>query len=80
MLSWNAPVNPGATSISDYIVYEYQDDQVPGAGISVAFDTHSNQNSYVLPLLTNGHMVQFTVQAVNTDGYGLASSPATVSQ
>ena len=77
-LSWSPPNNGGTGPVTDYVVYEYQDGQAPATGPSGVDDTHSTATSYTWSLVSGGGPAVFTVQAVNADGYGAASSSVTV--
>jgi hypothetical protein len=77
-LSWSPPTNGGASPVTDYVLYEYQDGQTPTTGPSAVYDTHSTATTYTWSLIADGGPATFTVQAVNGDGYGAASNSVTV--
>lgn len=79
LLSWTAPTNTGATPVTDYVVIEYISGRsTPATGPSGRFDTHSTATSYSWTLGGDQLGATFTVQAVNAEGYGPASSSVTV--
>ena len=76
-LSWGAPLDAGASAITDYVVYEY-DGPSTTSGVAAVFDTHSTATTYTWAFPdTSAPSDTFTVQAVNGDGFGPASAPAT---
>lgn len=72
-LTWTAPSSDGGASISGYVINAYPGSTVSGTPIQIS--TSPSATSASVPNLTNGQEYTFTVQAVNMDGAGTASTP-----
>ncbi len=74
-LNWTAPANDGGAAITGYQYRQQAGGGAYGNWMNIAGG--ASTNSHVVFSLTNGSSYNFQVRAVNSEGGGAASAPAT---